>query len=241
MKLQGWDLALNHSGFVEVDHKQKTGGVKVTNYWFVTSAKALLKQIGDHGIKLDLPTKTKANKESWDPELYGIHRLYLWKLIFDEHLDRTKPDMVCIEHYALNANRDSYAKGELGGMARMACYERGIPFRLIDPTSLKMFMAHNGRAEKPQMEKAVKDRFCVDFSDVNSKKSKSREPSEDLCDAFSLAYTLAVELEIRAGKYGVQDLHPKEIQLFNRVTAFQPVNILARDILCLDSLKEMVG
>jgi hypothetical protein len=120
--VQGWDLALNHSGYVEL-----TNG-ELSNFWYITSLVGSANK-SKHGFRLVLP---KTN----DKQLKSMVRLDFIENFIAEKLIARKPDYVGIEDYALGIDHGSHYMGEVGGIARMLCWKAGIPFRLHDPLSV---------------------------------------------------------------------------------------------------------
>jgi len=232
VKVQGWDLSLNHAAFVEVVDGE------LGRVWYVTNTKESFLKMppsSSKGKSFLIPSREK----SMDLETYGIVRLEWWLNFFAEHVKNTKPQYVGIEGYAMNAAQGSHQIGEVGGLARLACWQQGdIKIRIHDPLSVKMFAAHDGSVKKIEVEKAVLSRWGVDFSCYNPKAKitkkfpegkVNRETSEDLSDAFSIAQFLWTEILLRQGKKVMSELHEKEIQAFNRATVAHPANVLGRE------------
>jgi Holliday junction resolvasome RuvABC endonuclease subunit len=227
--VQGWDIALNHSGFVEL-----TNG-ELTNFWYITNVKSSADKSKKHGYRLVVP-KTK------EQQVKSIYRLdqiikYIRKTVLSKK--RRKPDYVGIEDYALNKQHGSHYMGEVGGLVRHLLWKKRIPFRLHDPLSIKMFTTHDGSAQKDLIEEKTSERWGVDFgkynqpapkpSKRNANPTQKRTTSEDLCDAYSVAKLVWTEVQLRSGELLLKELHPKEIQVFNRVTKSYPVSLLDRD------------
>jgi hypothetical protein len=85
-----------------------------------------------------------------------------------------------------------------------------------------MYACHKGNAKKHEVQAAVAERWHPDFGDCGA------QAHEDLCDAYVLAQMGLVEAQLRAGEVAMSDLHPKEIQVFNRTTRTAPINVLGR-------------
>lgn len=220
----GWDLALNHSGYVEL-----TNG-KLTNFFYITSKAGAAKQ-SNRGFRLIAPKYINVDgKRKVDKQAYGVSRLSFIKNFITETVIAKRPDYIGIEDYAIRAEQGAHYMGEVGGVGRLICWENGIPLRLHDPISVKMFATHDGTCQKDLVEEAVLDRWGYDFSDFNQPHpSPNREVSEDLCDAFAIAQLVWIEYQLRNGLILMKDLHEKEIRVFNRVTATYPINLLSRD------------
>jgi Holliday junction resolvasome RuvABC endonuclease subunit len=145
------------------------------------------------------------------------------------------PDYAGVEDYAIRVEQGAHYMGEVGGIIRILLWFRGIPFRLSDPISVKMFATHDGTAQKDLVEECVKERWGVDFSEFNPPAHKktgkvNRTTSEDLCDAYSVAMLTWTEYRLRTGQITTADLgHEKEIRVFNRVTKTYPTSLLGRE------------
>lgn len=225
IRICGIDAALNHTGIVLlVDGKLKDYAFYTTN---VAASKTSKK-----GARLILH-----NAKPVDHQMKQMSRLAWIDQWFEEVLERMHPTHVFLEDYALGTSRGGHFSGELGGLIRLRCFRAGWKLRLHDPLSLKMFTCHNGHAEKEDMEKAVKERWKINFSKLNPQpkpgKDQNTEVSEDMNDAFSLAKIGETELKLRSGEILLKDLHPKEIQVFNRVTKMYSISLLGREFIYL--------
>ena len=222
--VQGWDLALNHSGYVEL-----TDGI-LSNFYYITNKVGASKQ-SKRGFRLVPPRyiKTDDGKRKVEKQHYGVERLSFIKDFITETVIAQRPDFVGIEDYAVRAEQGAHYMGEVGGVGRLICWENKIPLRLHDPISVKMFATHDGTCQKDLVEEAVLDRWGCDFSHCNQPNSTNREVSEDLSDAFAIAQLVWTEYQLRNGLISMSDLHTKEIQVFNRVTKTYPINLLSRE------------
>jgi Holliday junction resolvasome RuvABC endonuclease subunit len=222
VKVIGLDIALNHGAAIEL-----TDG-KLSNWWFYTDMAGVADKGKKRATRLQLNVKDRQHRQ-------------MTRLAQVEHwLDKTilvpnRPDYVGVEDYAIRAEQGAHYIGEIGGIARILLWFRGIPFRLHDPTSVKMFATHDGTAQKDAIERAVKSRWGADFSEVNMPKpprakKQNRVTSEDLADAFAIAKLVSTEYAIRSGDMTTKDLeHDKERRVFNRVTKTYPTSLLDRE------------
>jgi Holliday junction resolvasome RuvABC endonuclease subunit len=227
--VHGWDLALNHSGFVELENGE------LSNFWYFTTEAGAAKKSKKHGFRLILPTAAKMK----DKQQRAMERLTWNENFIKEHILSRNPDYIGIEDYAVRADQGAHQLGEMGGVARMLVWHSGSKLRLHDPISIKMFAAHDGTASKDEVERMVEKRWDCDFSKYNQPISKptkknpdpkeNRTVSEDLCDAFAIAKLVWTEVQLRAGKILLSDLHEKEVRVFNRVTKSYPVSLLGRE------------
>jgi len=218
--VQGWDLSLNHAGFVELVDGE------LGRFWYVSDRVGCAKR-SKTGTLIKIPKCEDRMQES-------IDRILFWRKYLVEHAIRSCPAYVGIEDYALDGGaHGAHYKGELGGIARLAALDVKARVRLHDPGSVKMFTTHRGDADKAWIEAAVKERWGVDFSRYNLPakpgKKENRETSEDLADAFAVAQLVWTEIQLRRGTLMLSSLHEKEIQVFNRTTKAYPVNILGRE------------
>ena len=222
MRVHGWDISLNHAGLVEFTDDE------LSAFWFATTKKGLVKKLGERGLYVPFP-------KCDEPHESALLRLNSWRNILGMLVRDRQPDYVGIEDYAYGASMRAHQIGELGGIARLVCFNSGIKLRLHDPLSLKMFVTYNGHAKKPEIEKCVKKRWGQDFSEYNpptrkGSKKENREVSEDLADAFGICQLVSLEIKLRAGTVLLKDLgHEKEIQVFNRVTKAYPISLLSRE------------
>lgn len=232
----GWDLALNHSAYVEL-----TNG-KLTNFWYITERAGSANQ-HKNGIRLVYPAKIKKTK---DVHFKSISRLAFIRETIVRKIIKNRPDYVGIENYAYGAEQGAHQMGEVGSIARMILWSAEIPYRLHDPLSVKMFATHDGSCSKEYVRESVEKRWGISFDEYNQplKAPTKNRPdpkqdlttSEDLSDAFAVAQLVWTEVQLRNGWIALSDLHPKEIQVFNRVTKTYPVSLLAREWICKESL-----
>jgi Holliday junction resolvasome RuvABC endonuclease subunit len=217
MGCQGWDLSLNHAGFAELDEDGHLAW-----YQYVTDKATQVK--GKLGIRM------KVEKVA-DKQTFNVTRLRWWADRFADVLLLRRPSHVAIEDYAPAAqSNSSYQIGELGGQARLAVMECGGPtlLRLHDPMSVKMYIAHNGLAKPEELAAAVFSRW------PETEKAWGKLPKDailDLCVAFGLSRMLFDEVAIRAGRLKLDRLHEKEVQVYNRITKANPVNLLGREFI----------
>jgi hypothetical protein len=219
---QGWDISLNHGAVVQLRDGE------LDNFWYYTDVASSADRSKPHGFRLKLPTKA-------DRQTKQMLRL-AW---IERWLDKTilvpnKPDFVGIEDYAIRAEQGAHYLGEVGGVARLLCWFRGVRFRLHDPVSAKMFSTWDGTAKKDLVEAKVKERWGQDFGRYNQPPPKrgkqSHRTSEDLADGYALARLIRMEAQLRAGEIQLTDLeHDKERRVFIRTTKTYPINLLGRE------------
>ena len=222
MRVEGWDLALNHAGFVTLIDG------RLEDFVYVTDKAGAADRSAVHGRRL--PKWKMADKLA-----ASVLRLQWWEHFIRVYLKKAKPDYVGIEDYALEGGaHGAHYKGELGGVGRLEALAAGARLRLHDPGSVKLYAAHDGSAEKAEVEEAVYKRWGIEFSHFNPPppkkgKKQNRQTSEDLADAFAVARLVWAEVQLRAGRVPLSELHPKEVQVFNRVTKAYPVSLLGRE------------
>lgn len=223
-KVIGMDIALNHGAVVEL-----TDG-ELSNFWYWTDIAGAAAR-SKRGKRLPIAEMNRSK----DKHVRGMIRLaWIEHYIDKQILMKTDAAYVGIEDYALRMEQGAHQMGEVGGIARILCWFRGLKVRLHDPTTVKMFGAHDGTCQKDAIERAVAERWDVDFSSVNPPPSKpsgkvNRQTSEDLADAYVVAQMVWYEVQLRAGRLQMEDMHAKEIQVFNRTTKTYPINLLSRE------------
>lgn len=223
--VQGWDVSLNHAAMVEL-----TDG-ELTDFRYVTDKAGDANASKKRGARIEVEKLKKQHDKD-------RHRWQMARLLeMTNHLrawaDR-RPDYVGVEDYAVAAEQGAHYLGEIGGQARMVLWERSIPFRLHDPTSVKMFVTHDGTAAKDEVQLSVLERWGIDFSRYN--RVKGEQTSEDLADAFGIAKMVWYEVQLRRGLIALSDFHEKEIRVFHRVTKTNPVCLLEREWVSKETL-----
>ncbi|MGW8177319.1 MAG: hypothetical protein ACWGQW_00760 [bacterium] len=228
VKVIGADLSLNHGAIIQLNDGQ------LADFWYYTDLAGSAGKSKKRGHRMPTWSKIKDRQVKQMARLAWIEN-FLDKTV----LMKALPDYAGIEDYALDVGHGAHYQGEVGGIARILCWFRGISMRLHDPVSLKMFASHRGTADKDFMEEQVCERWSVDFSSLNqplsspTKKTpnpkQNRQTSQDLADAYALAQLVWTEVQLRAGTLTLAELHEKEVRVFNRVTKSYPVSLLDRD------------
>lgn len=224
--IHGWDVSLNHSAFVELTDGEMTG------YWYITDIASSADKSKEHGIRIKVGDEERGIK--------SVRRLAFIEHVMDKTILMPRmPHYVGIEDYAIREEQGAHYLGEIGGIARILCWFRGVKFRLHDPTSVKMFAAHDGTCQKDEVERAVFERWGIDFGPYNPPLAKptvknahpkqNRRTSEDLADAFAIAQMVWAEVRLRRGDITLSSMHEKEVRVFNRVTKTYPVSLLDRE------------
>lgn len=223
--VQGWDISLNHGAVVQLRDGE------LDDYWFYSDKAGSVKRARKHGERVAIPTPTKQP----DKHVRSIMRL-CWVVDWLKRVALAhEPHFAGLEDYALGAEQGAHQIGEIGGHARRLLWLAGVRYRLHDPIAVKLFVAHDGTAQKDLIEDSVRDRWEADFSHCNAKVAKgkrgkpSRQTSEDLADAFGLAQMVWTEYLLRRGLLRLSSLHQKEIQVFQRATQAFPISVLGRE------------
>lgn len=106
----------------------------------------------------------------------GMRRLHEIETRLASIMKQFPPTLVCIEDYAKGSkNGMVFNIGELGGVAKLQLYRKGIDYLDVAPKTLKKYVTGNGNAGKPEMKAAV------------HKNWKFETKSDDLADAYGLA------------------------------------------------------
>lgn len=227
IKILGLDISLNHGGIVELVDGE------LTDFLYYTNKAGSAKQ-SKRGTRIE-PKIFKMK----DKQFIGVARLNWIEEYLVEILNSKKPDYVGLEDYAIRAEQGAHYLGEVGGLTRLLCWKLGTKLRLHDPTSVKMYAAHDGTCQKDAVQRAVEKRWSVNFSSVDQPSPKptekkpnprqNKQTSEDLADAFAIAQLVRVELQLRQGTLLMSQLHEKEVRVFNRITKTYPINLLNRE------------
>ena len=80
-----------------------------------------------------------------------------------------------LEGYSIDSLNRPFDLGEVGGLVRLVLHDAQLPFVVVSPATLKLFVAGRGYATKEQMRQATLKLWGVDFN------------QDDECDAFGLA------------------------------------------------------
>jgi hypothetical protein len=240
MQFGGLDIAINHSAIVVLDERGELVDLR-----YLTAQRTSHERDPARSAYYEPP----GTKLVPDPHANDMDRLANAWRVYRRFLDAVAIDFAYIEGYAYGTRKGELT-GEIAGIVKLNLWGRGVPFRIMDVSSVKMFAAHNGAADKPEIMAAVQARWGQDFSRYNrtwkpgKRKAKEGEPEppppappkdltqtqEDLSDAYVLARMCWVEWMIRAGRMQLSDLeHEKERQVYLRTTKAQPVNILAAE------------
>lgn len=214
----GLDMAINHAALVVLNDKTDLVDVR-----FFTNKKTYAKKYGQ-SLLAELDTE--------DAHLFDVNRLNEIKQVLQVWMDLLltsyMPCYVGLEDYALGMSRKAHQMGEVGGVARLALWESTIPFRLHDPSSVKIFATGKGNADKEEMKASYATTYATTIP-VRFSTGLPRETEEDIFDALTLARMVMVEDQLRRQAVRLVDLPGNETRVFQRVTGANPVNILGRE------------
>lgn len=89
-------------------------------------------------------------------KMKGARRLAFLRDEVEAVLETVQPELVPFEGYAMGrfAGR-AFDLGELGGVLKLALFERKIPILLVPPSCLKLFATGKGNADKDQVMVAM--------------------------------------------------------------------------------------
>lgn len=136
-------------------------------------------------------------------------------------------EYIAIEDYAYSAKGRVFDIAEYVGGLKMDLYLEGKKIRMIEPTVVKKHATGKGNCDKIRMEDEYMKHDVLGLSKLPEYKT----PKLDIVDAYYIAKYLQLELQLRFGHVLLKNLSQEHIQIFNRVTKSNPVNILARDFL----------
>ena len=118
-------------------------------------------------VKKDAP-----DAERWDRLAFIRDQVTQWCAPVDNlktgHDWAMEAPLVVLEGYSYASAHQAHQVGELGGIVRVALHEAGIPFAIVQPTSLKLFATGKGNAGKDDMKLAAQARLGVTFTGKGS-------------------------------------------------------------------------
>ncbi len=117
----------------------------------------------------------------------SIERLSEYNNMYSKYLDNNKPFLIAMEGYSYDSTntRSVFDLGELGGMIKLENFNRKHNTIIVTPSSLKMFISNDGKADKDKMIASVEKLFNIKFELV--KKNNEVNKLDDVYDAFSLS------------------------------------------------------
>jgi crossover junction endodeoxyribonuclease RuvC len=118
---------------------------------------------------------SQATKLITFPERKGIFRVHSLAIGVGSVIEEWSPRFVFIEGYAYGNKFTLVSCVEIGSAIRMELYRRKIPWFDVQPSTLKKWTTGSGNAKKPDMARAVDQRW------------KFTSESEDVVDSYALA------------------------------------------------------
>jgi len=76
--------------------------------------------------------------------------------------------LVIFENYSFGSKFSREPLAELGGVARLACFQNGIPYVAIAPTTAKKYATGSGKATKDEMLSSAIKRSGFDITNNNA-------------------------------------------------------------------------
>jgi Holliday junction resolvasome RuvABC endonuclease subunit len=221
MIISGIDASINSSGITKFTLDDK---LEIINKEFLafTSVKKKLRKY-DNGI-------VYFYHKNQFKEQYIEKHIWMEGKIIDFIKDS---DFVSIEDYAMGSTKGQvFNIAEFTGCLKRKIFNIGVPLRKYDINSIKMFVTKKGNSDKSLLlafYNKIKDEDKFLFPKDILEDAKSY--ANDIIDSYYIAKLLQLELKLRYGLVRLQDLELKEIEIFNRVTKGNPVNILARSFI----------
>ena len=97
-----------------------------------------------------------------EPKLRGADRLdSIVTKLSNIVIDPFRPDLVVIEGYAYGATNKLAILAEVGGVVKLALRRAGIPFVVVPPKILKLFVSGNGAASKKLVIASVEKYYGI--------------------------------------------------------------------------------
>lgn len=104
--------------------------------------------------------------ETIRPQTMGDRRLVEIRTAVRTHLNVGAPTLAALEGYVIRSGAAS-ALGMLHGVIRALLIERGVPYLLVPPATLKVYATGSGQATKADMRMALYQRCGIDDPDDN--------------------------------------------------------------------------
>lgn len=104
------------------------------------------------------------------PKVMGVPRLALIDKAFRDIInlgDETRIDAMAIEGYAMGANGRVFGLGEVGGVLRLAAFQRALNLIEVPPKTLKKYLTDNGNASKAFMIETLAFKYDLDIPNDN--------------------------------------------------------------------------
>lgn len=134
--------------------------------------------------------------------------------------------IIAIEGYAYGGS-EVVGLAEVTGIIKWTLHQSGCAIRTHDPQSVKMW-AGKGNYTKEQML----ERYLKEFPDLHPSLMDTKLcPAFDIVDAFFLKTMMEWEVKVRIDPRYLEKLNDRQLQIFNRVTKSNPVNLLNRPFL----------
>lgn len=175
LRFGGFDLALNHTAYVEIDESGE-----ITHVRFITGQARIAAAFPDEAT---LFSSTKLRGKTEKPD-YKLRRLMFAAEWLETLISERMPDFASVEGYAYNKRNNTYEIGELGGQARRLLAQAGIPFQLVNVGEVKSYAGIRS-SDKPIA--ACWEFFGHDWTEYAAG-LKTLETVGDLADADMLAH-----------------------------------------------------
>lgn len=211
MIISGIDPSINGTGAVKF-YLDDNLDITNTDYLSFTTVKKNSNSKVKHFRKKDFTNKLEQNK-------------FMIKHVSGFVSDS---DYMSMEDYAYSATGKVFDIAEYVGSLKLSLYNMGNKIRLIEPTVVKKYATNRGNCDKIAMEDEYKK---TDILGLKNTLPEYKSPKLDIIDAFFMTDFLRTELKLRLGIITIKQLSKEHIEIFNRVTKSNPVNILARDFL----------
>lgn len=224
MRFVGADISLNHGAFVVIDDD-----AQLLDHRFATTHLGIAKKGKERAYRV---SKYK-DEDMTAREMRRMENVIAWLAMC---LTELQPDFVCLEDYAYGKHGGEKI-AEVAGDLKLRMWLRGIPFRLVSPSRLKMFATGNGNADKKEVVAVVLRDLpdwltyaaaCgVSTADDLYEVGGDRNTVEDLCDATILARIAWIIEEVGSGRLLLEDLTPERRRMLLATSKTMPVNLLA--------------
>ena|SRR3990167_474498 len=104
-----------------------------------------------------------------------IKRLATIRDVVRDLLTNNLPNMAAMEGYSWGSKFNGPIMGEIGGIVKIACYDAGVPLKIVAPATLKKFVTGRGNSDKAVMRQRIFKRWKKEFA------------TQDEAEAFAIA------------------------------------------------------
>lgn len=227
MKILAVDNSIQAPGFIEGTLDENYNIVKTRTLSFCNTNRKKY-EVKTDDLTIEYVKQKDFKNKQFEKIMYYIEKFKGWK--GDN-----------IYHYAAIEDFAYSAKGKIASIAESTGNIKNILFndltkiRIYGIKEIKKFYTINGNSDKIGME----DYFDNDQSSYKPDisflphvyENKNGNPKDNIVDAFGIIEFLKTELKLRFGKMTLDELNPKQIEVFNKLHKITKDGLLTRDFI----------